>query len=151
MKRLLVLAGAAVVDVEELPETVKEAISAADEVFVVTPTLASRLDWLMSDIDRARHEADARLDTVLGQLHSQGVEAEGAVGDDTPLTAIEDHVRAYEPDHILIALRSQEHADWQERGLLESTLDKFALPVSVFGIDDGGHVTGRESHAEERT
>ncbi len=151
MKRLLVLAGAAVVDVGELPDSVKEAISAADEVFVVTPTLASRLDWLMSDIDRARHEADARLDTVLGQLHSKGVDAEGTVGDDTPLTAIEDHVRAYEPDHILIALRSQEHADWQERGLLDSTLGKFAIPVSVFEIDDTGHATSRESQAEERT
>jgi hypothetical protein len=31
-------------------------------------------------------------------------------------TAVEDHVRAFDPDHILIALRRPEHRDWQERG-----------------------------------
>jgi len=142
VKRLLVLAGAAVADVEELPDTVQEAIDAADDVFVVTPTLPSRLDWLMSDTDRASHEADERLDTVLGQLSAKGVEATGATGADDPETAIEDHVRAFDPDHLLIALRSPEHAAWQERGLLERTASRFAIPMTVFEIDDDGHVVG---------
>ena len=140
VKRLLVLAGAAVADVDELPGSVREAIDAADEVFVVTPTLPTRLQWLLSDTDPARHEADARLDTVLGQLRSQGVEAEGVPGDETPETAIEDHVRAFQPDHILVALRSPEHAAWQERGLLERTVDKFSIPTTVFEIDADGRV-----------
>ena len=142
MKRLLVLAGAAVTDVEELPGSVREAIDAADEVFVVTPTLPTRLEWLVSDTDRARHEADARLDTVLGHLRSQGVEAEGATGDETPESAIEDHVRAFQPDHMLVALRSPEHAAWLERGLLERTVQKFSIPMTVFEIDAAGQVVG---------
>jgi len=142
VKRLLVLAGAAIADAEELPGSVREAIDAADEVFVVTPTLPTRLEWLVSDTDRARHEADARLDTVLGQLHSEGVEAEGVTGDETPKTAIEDHVRAFQPDHMLIALRSSEHAAWQERGLLAHAADTFGVPMTVFEIDADGHVVG---------
>ncbi len=62
--RLLVLAGAAVAELGELPGEVRAELEAAEEVFVVTPTLASGIEWLMSDIDRARHEADERLDTI---------------------------------------------------------------------------------------
>jgi hypothetical protein len=139
-KRLLVLVGAAVADVGELPRSVRALLDAADEVLVVTPTLTSKLEWIVSDTDKARHDADERLAMVLGQLRSADVAARGAVGDDSPLTVIEDHVRAFAPDHILIALRSIAHADWQERGLIEDVEAKFNLPVTVFAIDEEGKV-----------
>lgn len=110
--RLLVLAGAALADLEELPPSVRALIDAADEVFVLTPTLTSRMQWLVSDTDRAHEAADERLDAVLGQLRSVDVSAQGAVGDDSPLDAVADRVRSFSPDHILIALRSAEHAGW---------------------------------------
>ena len=144
VKRLLVLVGAAVAEVDELPADVRSVVEGAEKIFVVTPTLASNLQWLMSDTDKARHAADERLDTVLGQLdetlaHVNG----GAVGDDTPITAIEDHVRAFRPDHLLIALRSPDHADWQEKRLVERVEDTFRLPTTVVEIDAQGHVVSR--------
>jgi hypothetical protein len=142
-KRLLVLAGAAVSDMDELPPSVRALIDAADEVFVVTPTLPSWLQWLMSDVDGARHEADERLGVVLGQLRDADIAADGTVGDDTPLTAAEDHVRAFQPDHLLVALRSPEHAAWQERGLLDGLERAFHLPMTVFAIDADGHASER--------
>jgi hypothetical protein len=54
----LVLAGAAVADLDELPDDVRAVIESAEQVFVVTPTLPTGIQWLMSDTDRARHEAD---------------------------------------------------------------------------------------------
>jgi hypothetical protein len=142
-RRLLVLAGAAVSELDELPPEVRAEIESAEEVFVVTPTLASGLEWLMSDIDRGRHEADQRLDTILGQLESSGAPVTGgAVGDDTPMTVVEDHVRAFEPDHILLALRSSEHADWQERGLVERIHSQTGLAVTSFEIDPQGRAGG---------
>ena len=143
VQRLLILAGAAVADMEELPSTVRALLDAAGETFVVTPPLPSRVQWLMSDTDRAHHKADERLGTILSQLRSAGVETGGAVGDDTPLTMVEDHVRAFDPDHILVALRSSEHADWQERGLLETITGSFGLPVTVFEIDSEGRAVDR--------
>lgn len=139
--RLLVLAGAAVADLDELPQEVRAELEAAGEVFVVTPTLTSGIEWLMSDIDRARHQADERLDTILGQLEPSGARVTGgAVGDDTPMTVVEDHVRAFQPDRILLALRNPEHADWQERGLVERIRSETGLPLTVFEIDPEGHV-----------
>ncbi len=143
VKRLLVLAGAAVADMAELPTSIRGLVDEAEEVFVVTPTLPSWLEWLMSDVDRARHEADERLGVVLDQLRDADVAASGAVGDDTPRVAAEDHVRAFEPDHLLVALRSPEHAAWQERGLLDDLTRSFHLPTTVFEIDADGHARQR--------
>jgi hypothetical protein len=142
--RLLVLAGAAVADLDELPKHVASVLDAADEVFVVTPTLPTRIQWLMSDTDRARHEADERLDTILGQLDTSGAPVVGsAVGDDTPMTAVYDHVRAFDPDHIVLALRGPEHADWQEKGLIERIQSEVGVPLTVFEIDPQGQAPGQ--------
>jgi hypothetical protein len=144
VNRLLVLAGAAVADLDELPGQVAGVIGEAEEVFVVTPTLPTGIQWLMSDTDRARHQADERLDRILGQLDPSGARVVGgAVGDDTPMTAVFDHVRAFDPDHILLALRSPEHADWQERGLIERIESDVGVPLTVFEIDPQGQARSR--------
>ena len=143
--RLLVLARAALTDLEELPASVRAPIDAADEVFVLTPTLTSRMQWLVSDVDRAHEAADERLDAVLGQLRSVDVSAQGAVGDDSPLDAVADRVRSFSPDHILIALRSGEHGGWQERGLTERIQQLTHLPLTIFEIDSAGRVAERST------
>jgi hypothetical protein len=140
--RLLVATGAAVADIDELPPLVRGLIDAASEVLVITPILPGGLQWLVSDTDRARHEADERLQTVLGQIEAMDVQVEGRLGDETPLTAFDDAVGDFRPDHILIALRSSEHAGWQERGLLDKVRERFRLPITVFEIGAGGDVPG---------
>jgi hypothetical protein len=77
LERLLFVADAAVADVGELPAGVRAVIDAAAEVYVVTPTLPGRLAWLADDVDRFRHVADERLDTVLDQMRSIGVHPRG--------------------------------------------------------------------------
>jgi hypothetical protein len=140
--RLLVATGAAVADIDELPPLVRGLIDAASDVLVITPILPGGLQWLVSDTDRARHEADERLRTVLGQIEAMDVQVEGRVGDETPLTAFDDAVDEFRPDHILIALRSSEHAGWQERGLLDKVRERFRLPLTVFEIGPEGGVPG---------
>jgi hypothetical protein len=135
-ERLLVATGAAVVDVADLPPLVRELLDAASEVLVITPVLPGRLQWLASDTDRARHEADERLDSVLGHMAELDVPAAGQVGDETPLTAFADALRDFDADHILIALRGPEHAGWQERGLLDR-IRAFGIPMTVFEIQGG--------------
>ena len=137
-RRLLVATGAAVADVDELPPLVRELLDAASDVLVITPILPGGLQWLLSDTDRARHEADERLNVVLGQMQALGVEAEGRVGDETPLTAFADAVREFAPDHILIALRASEAAGWQERGLVDEVRSAFGIPITIFEIGAQG-------------
>ncbi len=140
--RLLIVTGAAVADVAELPPLVRSLIESASEILVVTPVLPGRLQWLASDTDRVRHEADERLRTVISHLEEIAPEAAtaAAVGDETPLSVFADAVRRFRPDHILLALRASDHAAWQERGLTDRVREGFHLPLTIFEIDRAGDV-----------
>ena len=139
--RLLVATGAAVADVRELPPLVRRLLDVASDILVITPILPGRLQWWVSDTDRARHQADERLGVVLGQMEEMDLPAAGRVGDETPLTAFDDAVNSFHPDHILIALRSRDAAGWQERGLLDQLRGRYNLPMTIFEIDSHGRVT----------
>jgi hypothetical protein len=137
--RLLIATGEAAASQDELPRLVRALIDNASEVLVMTPVLISRLQWLASDTDRARYEADERLSTVLGHVETLAPEAEirGQIGDDTPFTAFSDAIREFLPDHILIALRGSDQSGWQERGLLDQVRE-FGIPITVFELDAAG-------------
>jgi hypothetical protein len=101
---------------------------------VVSPALPGRLDWIASDTDHAMERADARLQTVLGQLDEMGADARGRIGADDPLLAFEDAIREFAPDHLLIGLRREDRSGWQERRLLDRILERFEIPMTVFQL-----------------
>ncbi len=140
--RLLIAAGEAAAGAEELPPLVRALIETASEILVMSPTLVGRLRWLTSDTDLARYEADERLAVVLGQVETLAPEAKAwtLTGDETPLTAFDDAIRVFRPDHLLIALRSADHDAWQERHLIDELRSRFHVPITVFEIDRAGHV-----------
>ena len=142
VRRLLFIADAAVADVYDLPPEAHALLSAAAEVYVVTPTLPGRLAWLADDVDQFRHLADERLDTVLGDMQSVGAHASGAHNRGSVLTVIADAVEDFKPDHMLLALRSSDHANWQERRLEERLEKRFGLPLLSYAVDPRGHATG---------
>jgi len=133
-ERLLIAAGEAADSADALPFGVRELIDAADEVLVMTPVLATRFEWLASATDRSRERADERLQAVLGQIEDLGTAASGTVGADDPLLAFEDALAAFDADHILVGLRASDRSGWQERGLLDELIRRFAIPVTVFSL-----------------
>lgn len=144
IRRLLFVADAAVADVDDLPPAVRTVIDTASQVYVVTPTLPGRLAWLADDVDRHRHIADERLDTVLGHMHSIDAPAGGMARRGSVLTVIADAVADVQPDHILIALRSSEHANWQEHGLIAHIEQRFGLPLTSYAVDPQGHTSSAD-------
>ena len=146
IRRLLFVADAAVADVDELPQHVRSVIDAAADIFVLTPTLPGRLAWLADDVDGFRHLADDRLDVVLGHLRSIDAHVTGLSIRGSLLTVIADAVDAFGPDHILVALHSAEHANWQEHNLIAHIEERFGLPVTTYPVDVHGHT----SHAHGR-
>jgi nucleotide-binding universal stress UspA family protein len=142
--RLLFVADAAVADVDELPSSVRAIIDRADAIYVVTPTLPGRLAWLADDIDRCRHVADERLDEVLDHMHAIGAHASGAIRRGSVLTVIADAVARCDPDHMLLALRSPAHANWQERTLVAHVEQRFGLPVTTYVVDTQGHASAAD-------
>jgi hypothetical protein len=132
--KLLIAAGEAASGSASVPVGVRMLIDAADEIMVVAPRLPGRLDWLASATDAATERADERLTVVLGHLEELGADARGQVGADDPLLALEDAIREFSPDHLLVALRGRDRAGWQERGLLDAILERFAIPITVFQL-----------------
>ena len=132
--KLLIATGEAAPNADAVPTGVRTLIDSADDILVMSPALPGRLEWLASATDRAHEQADERLESVLGHLDDLGASASGSVGSDDPVEAFADAVRDFSPDHILVALREPQQAGWQERGLVESLLERFPVPVTVFRL-----------------
>jgi hypothetical protein len=133
-RKLLIAAGEAAASTDDIPFGIRSLIGAAEQVMVMAPSLPGRLDWITSDTDTATERADERLGAILGQLDELGTVAAGRVGADEPLLAFEDAVRDFAPDHLLIALRRRDRAGWQEQGLLDRIVERFAIPLTVFEL-----------------
>jgi hypothetical protein len=149
--RLLIVTGSAVSDVAELPPLIHSLISAASEILVIAPVLPGRLQWLASDTDRTRLEADERLQVVVEQVQTLAPSATeaGSVGDESPLHAFADAVRRFRPHHILIALRASDHSGWQENRLVDRVRESFHIPITIFEIDQAGRVPAPGSHVAQ--
>jgi hypothetical protein len=133
-RRLLIAVGQAAPSAESLPFGVRLLIEAADRILVISPSLPGRLDWLASATDKAKEQADERLQTVLGQLAELGAEPQGAIGADDPLLAFDDAIAQFSPTHLLIGLRDADRAGWQERRLLDALHQRVRVPITVFDL-----------------
>ena len=136
-RRVLVVANETVGG-EELTSAISElALSGRTEFLVVSPALNSRLKTWTSDEDPARAEAQARLDATLDRLSSIGIDASGAVGDVDPLVAIEDAVRLFHPDEIVLSTHPEGRSNWLERGVVAAVRERFDVPVTHVVVDLG--------------
>ena len=122
----------------ELESAIGElALSRTTEFLVVSPALNSRLKTWTSDEDPARAAAQQRLDATLARLSDVGIEARGEVGDVDPLVAIEDAVRSFHPDEIVISTHPEGRSNWLERGVVEAVRERFDVPVRHVVVDLG--------------
>jgi hypothetical protein len=104
--------------------------SRTTEVLVVCPALNSRLRFWVSDVDRARRAAAARLRASLAGLGGEGIEADGSIGDSDPVQAIEDGLRVFAADELVLVTHGEEDANWVEHGLLERARRQFGeVPI----------------------
>jgi hypothetical protein len=137
-RRILVIANETVGGAPLL-ERIRELSSDDDaRVLVVTPALNSPLRHLASDEDQARAAAQERLDRSLATLRQNGVEASGQVGDGDPLQAIEDALRTFGADEIVISTHPEGRSNWLERGVVENARRRFAVPIHHVVVDLDG-------------
>jgi hypothetical protein len=72
------------------------------DVRLVVPVPSHRLDRWLSAEDEARHEAEARLARSAGVLVAAGLPVSGSVGDADPAQALEDELRGYAADEVVL-------------------------------------------------
>jgi GABA permease len=101
-----------------------------EQVLVLCPALNSALRHWVSDEDGAREAARNRLDASLERLAAEGVNARGEIGDADPLQAIEDALRTFGADEIIISTHPPERSNWLERGVVEHARERFPVPIT---------------------
>jgi hypothetical protein len=107
------------------------------EIFIVVPAMASsRLGHLAHDVDGAIAEADRRLSASLRAMEAEGLRARGEVGDHhDPNQAIEDMLRAFPADELIISTHPPDRSKWLERGVVERARREVPLPVTHVVVD----------------
>jgi membrane protein implicated in regulation of membrane protease activity len=106
-----------------------------EEVLVVVPALNSPVRHWASDEDGARAAAQQRLETSLARLSSVGVEARGEVGDGDPLQAMEDALRTFGADEIVISTHPEGRSHWLERNVVGAARERFDVPITHVVVD----------------
>ena len=134
-RRILVVANETVGG-ERLRSCIREKSEGYDaRVLVVTPALNSPLKHWASDEDGARAAARERLERSLARLREAGVEAEGELGDSEPVQAIEDAMRTFGADEIIISTHPEGRSHWLERGVVSAARERFDAPITHVVVD----------------
>ncbi len=108
-------------EIDGLPEALARRAD-VQEIVVVVPALATTTEQLTGAVDDRRDEAQRRADAVAGRISERGVRARGEVGADEPLQALEDTLRLYGADEIVVA--------GLDEGVLQRARERFAMPVT---------------------
>lgn len=108
------------------------------ELRIVVPVLCSRAHYVTSAIDREITQAQARLDLALRWARGLGFEAVGAVGDASPLIAIEDELRRFGAEELIISTHIRERSHWLEAGILDRAREELDIPVTHVVVDIAG-------------
>jgi GABA permease len=134
-RRILVIANETVGGRTLLSEIRSRAHGVRTKVFVVSPALNTPVKHWTNEEEPARAAAQDRLDKSLLAIRGAGLEATGEIGDDDPLQAIEDALRTFAPDELIISTHPEGRSNWLERGVVEHARERFALPVTHVVVD----------------
>ncbi len=130
--RRLLLVAIEPIDAPEAVESVRVAAQAgpdADpEVLVLAPALNTPLSHWASDVGRSRLDAQRKLVLTVGALAAAEVEARGAVGDPDPLQAVEDTLRDFAADEVIVGVPGQRREP-AARELVAELRRRLDLPV----------------------
>jgi hypothetical protein len=134
-RRILVIANETVGGTTLREEIRQRSEGYEEHVLVVCPALNSPIRHWASDEDQARAAAQERLNRSLARLAEAGIEARGEVGDCEPLQAIEDAVRTFGPDEIIISTHPEGRSNWLEKGVVTGARERFAVPITHVVVD----------------
>jgi hypothetical protein len=134
--RLLVVANETVGGKPLLDEIANRCRGRRSEILVVTPALtASRVEHWASDVDEAIELARQRMELSLIEIDRLGLRAKGEIGDSDPNVAIEDALRVFPADEMVISTHPPDRSRWLEHGVVERARREIELPITHVVVD----------------
>lgn len=146
--RVLVIANQAVSSRVLLAEIQSRCEGDRGEVLIVAPALtASRAAIWASDVDPSIEDARRRLELSLRAAAEIGLRAHGQVGDPDPSVALEDALRSFAADEIVIWTHTPDRSPWLEHGVVQRAREEVDLPLTHVVIDPGEESAGSDARA----
>ena len=134
--RLLVVANETVGGAGLLEEVGNRSRGKDAEILLVTPVMpSSRAAHLAGDIDEAMELARQRMELSLIEIDRLGLKARGEVGESEPNVALEDALRVFPADEIVISTHPPERSHWLEDGVVERARAEIDLPITHVVVD----------------
>lgn len=135
-QRILVVANQTATGRELLEEIGNRCRGRNCEVMLVSPALVgSRADRWASDVDEGLGLARERMARSVAALRGIGVEVRAEVGDPDPNMAIEDALRVFPADEIVISTLPPDQSRWLEHDVVERTRREVDLPMTHVVVD----------------
>lgn len=129
--RILVVANQTAEGRELLDEIVNRCRGRKCEVMLVCPGMVgSRAEHWASDVDKGMGAARERMAGSVAALRRVGVEVRAEVGDPDPNMAIEDALRVFPADEIVISTLPPGESRWLEHDVVERTRREVDLPMT---------------------
>jgi hypothetical protein len=114
----------------KLLQTIRDRVEhGASSVFLAAPQNQPEVGQIV-DQDEVREAALSRMEVTQAVLHEFGIEAAGAVFDPDPMLALDDAVRATNPQEILISSLYETRIGLMRKNLVEWAKDDFETPVT---------------------
>jgi GABA permease len=135
-RHVLVVANEALAG-EELRDRLRDDDGERVEVDVLAPVLTTRVHLGTTDVDAETAAARERLRRSLAWAREQRIHVRGTVGNTSPLVAIEDQLRTFAADEVIVVTHPDERETWQERGELERLREELDVPVTHVVVGDG--------------
>ena len=107
------------------------------EVFVVVPALTGSLKQLANDDADEIAAAQADLDRLLAEVGSTDRAVAGIVGDSDPRLALEDSLRQFAADEVVVVNPADSEMERLEEVSTARAVEDVPLPVSVLTVPGG--------------
>jgi hypothetical protein len=133
-RRLLVVANESAAG-DDLRAAIGAHAGGGTDVLVIAPALNTRIRFWAGDDRSARRRAEERLESSLRSLAAAAIDAEGFVADADPLLAIEDALRLFDADRIVIATHPEDSSNWRARGIVGRARQRFGRPIEHVVVD----------------
>jgi hypothetical protein len=133
--RVLVVANETVGGRALLNEIQNRCRGRSSEILVVTPAITSQVKHWVSDVDEALAEAERRREESVRVIQAVGLGARGEVGDSDPNVAIEDALRTFPADEVIISTHPPHRSRWLERGVVDRAREEVDLPITHVVVD----------------
>jgi hypothetical protein len=99
-------------------------------VRVVVPALAGTLDRLAGDVDEEIGRAEGDAERLVGEINAAGFDADGIVGDADPTQALEDALKTYAADEVIVVNPPEGEMGRLERTATARAKDATPLPFT---------------------